>query len=160
MGVTREQKVEQSVQDFATEQVRDKGWGEDRLTILDEFPYEKFEGALTTNYVAFGFNFDDEGKAAEMGSDLKKRIYTLEFFVFGRSKLEAKSIANQIKFILDAEEVVPLKDIGEPGAPVIDSLIVVGSKAEQMVVPDPAPYQQAVYLTTCRVEDVYFASQA
>jgi len=160
MAITREAKVEQSVQDHATKVLRDKGWSEERLSILDEFPYEKFEGRLDKSYVAFGFNFDDEGKAAEMGSDLKKRIYTLEFFVFGRSPLEAKAIANQIKFALDAEEVVPLKDIGEIGAPVIDSLIVDGCKAEKMVVPDPAPYQEAVWLTTCRVEDVYYSSLA
>ncbi len=160
MAVTREQKVEQSVQDFAEAVLRDKGWSEAKLELLDEFPYEKFEGSLSKSYVAFGFNFDDEGKAAEMGSDLKKRIYTLEFFVFGRSALEAKSIANQIKFALDTDEIVPLKDIGEVGAPIIDSLVMVGCKAEKMVVPDPAPYQQAVWVTTCRVEDVYYSSKA
>jgi hypothetical protein len=160
MAVTREQKVEQSVQDFATDVLRSKGWSPDRLEVLDEFPYEQFEGSLTKSYVAFGFNFDDEGAAAEMGSDLKKRVYTLEFFVFGRSSLEAKSIANQIKFALDADQIVPLKDIGAIGAPVIDSLVVVGCKAEKMVVPDPAPYQESVWLTTCRVEDVYYSSQA
>lgn len=160
MSVTREQKVEQSVQDMAEEVLREKGWSEDKLEILDSFPYSKFEGSLSKSYVAFGFNFDDEGKAAEMGSDLKTRVYTLEFFVFGRSLLEAKSIANQIKFILDTDQIVPLKDIGEIEAPVIDSLVVVGCKAEHMVVPDPAPYQESVWLTTCRVEDTYYASQA
>jgi hypothetical protein len=160
MAVTREQKVEQSVQDYATLKLRAAGWSEKKLEMLDEFPYEKFEGKLDHSYVAFGFNFDDEGAAAEMGSDLKKRIYTLEFFVFGRSPLEAKAIANQIKFALDADEIVPLKDIGEIDAPVIDALVVVGCKAEKMVVPDPAPYQESVWLTTCRVEDVYYSSQA
>ena len=131
MAVTREQKVEQSVQDYATQKLRDAGWSEQKLEMLDEFPYEKFEGKLDKSYVAFG-----------------------------RSPLEAKAIANQIKFALDADEVVPLKDIGEKGAPVIDALVVVGCKAEKMVVPDPAPYQEAVWLTTCRVEDIYYSSQA
>lgn len=158
--VTREQKVEQSVQDFAKAVLVEKGWTKDRLEVLDEFPYERFKDTLDKTYVAFGFNFDDEGSAAEMGSDLKKRIYTLEFFVFGRSPLEAKSVANQIKFALDADQIVPLKDIGEVGAPVIDSLVVVGCKAEKMIVQDPAPYQESVWTTTCRVEDIYYSSQA
>lgn len=160
MAVTREQKVEQSVQDYATAALRAAGWSEQKLVILDEFPYEKFEGSLDKSYLAFGFNFDDEGSAAEMGSDLKKRVYTLEFFIFGRSPLEAKSIANQVKFALDTDEIVPLKDIGELDPKVIDSLVVVGCKAEKMIVPDPAPYQESVWLTTCRVEDIYYSSLA
>lgn len=157
MAVTREQKIKQSVQNFADKVVREEGWTPDRLEILDSFPYNRFEGKLDKSYVAFGFNFDDEGKQAELGSTLKTRIYTLEFFVFGRSDLEAEAIANEIKFILDTDEIVPLLDIGEVGAPQIDSLVVVGCKAEKMIVPDPAPYQESVWLTTCRVEDTYMS---
>jgi hypothetical protein len=156
VAVNRETKVETSVQAYAKERLSANGWGADRLDFMDEFPFEQFEGnLLTTNYVAFGFNFDDQGTPAELGSSLRRRIYTLEFFVFGLDELNAKSVANELKFAIDVDEVIPLLDVGAAGMPQIDSLLVKGVSAQKVLVGDPKPYERHVWLTTARVEDEY-----
>lgn len=157
MAVTREVKVETSVQAFAKVQLEAEGWNEDLVAYLDEFPFEEFEGDYTKkNFVAFGINFDDGGRPAELGSNLRKRIYTLEFFVLGMDELNAKSLANDLKFVCDVDVRVPLLDVGEEGMPVIDALIVVSCSAQKVVVPDPKPYERHIWLTTARVEDEYY----
>lgn len=157
MGVTREVKVETSVQAFAKVQLLEQGWTDDRVQYLDEFPFEEFEGNYEEqNFVAFGINFDDGGVAAELGSNLRRRIYTLEFFVLGLDEFNAKSLANELKFVCDVDVQVPLLDVGEPGMPVIDSLLVKSCNAQKVVVTDPKPYERHVWLTTARVEDEYY----
>jgi len=157
MAVNRETKVETSVQTYAMARLRADGWSEDRLTFLEEFPhYGFFDGDLTTNYCAFGFNFDDQGRPAELGSALRKRIYTLEFFLFGQDELNAKSAANDIKFALDVDEIVPLLDVGEMGMPPVDALLVKGASAQKVLIADPKPFERHVWLATARVEDEYY----
>lgn len=157
MAVNRETKVETSVQTYAEAKLRSDGWSEDRLTFLEEFPhYGFFEGELTTNYCAFGFNFDDGGRPAELGSNLRLRIYTLEFFLFGADELNAKSAANDLKFAVDVDESIPLLDVGEAGMPEVDRLLVKAASAQKVLIPDPKPYERHVWLTTVRVEDEYF----
>lgn len=157
MAVTREIKVETSVQAFAKVQLESQGWGEDRVEYLEEFPFEEFEGNFDLkNFVAFGINFDDGGVSAELGSNLRRRIYTLEFFVLGMDELNAKSLANDLKFVVDVDVQVPLLDVGEAGLPVIDSLLVKSCHAQKVVVADPKPYERHVWLTTARVEDEYY----
>jgi hypothetical protein len=157
MGVNRETKVETSVQAYAKVALENNGWGSDRLSFMDEFPFEEFEGdLLKSNYVAFGFNFDDQGTPAELGSNLTRRIYTLEFFVFGQDELNAKSVANEMKFALDVDQRVPLLDVGEKDMPQIDWLLVKGASAQKVLVNDPKPYERHVWLCTARVEDEYY----
>lgn len=157
MAVNRETKVETSVQTYAMDKLRADGWKEEKLTFLEEFPhYGFFDGDLQTNYCAFGFNFDDQGRPAELGSSLRKRIYTLEFFVFGMEEAVAKAAANDLKFALDVDETVPLLDVGSMGMPVVDRLLVVGASAQKVLVADPKPFERHVWLTTARVEDEYF----
>lgn len=157
--ITREDMVEQSVQDYvrhALFQLRD--YPESQVEILDSFPFGRFEGPLEKNYVAMGFNFDDGGEQAELGSDLKRRLYTIQFFIFGLTTVYARNLANAVKFALDTEGVVPLKDIGQAGAPLIDALIVENVSAERQIIPDPEPWQENVWTATLRVTDEYHAS--
>lgn len=161
MGVNRETKVETSVQAYAKVKLEDSGWTSDRVDFLEAFPDPEDPDTpdpdtRLRSYVAFGFNFDDQGQPAELGSNLRRRIYTLEFFVFGRNELEAKSIANEMKFILDVEERVPLLDVGEPDMPVIDQLLVKGASAQKVLVGEPHPWERHVWLCTARVEDEYY----
>jgi len=108
--------------------------------------------------VATGFDFDDEGEQAEMGSDLKRRLYTIQFFVFGQTLTLSRNIANALKFVLEREGTIPLLQVDQAGRPEIDKLILEGVSAERQVVPDPQPWQRFVYTTTLRVEDCYFAA--
>jgi hypothetical protein len=160
MGVNRETKVEMSVQAYAKARLEENGWSTDRLDFLESFPFTEFDGDVTTkNYMAFGFNFDDQGRPIELGSDLTARIYTLEFFVFGPDELNAKSVANEMKFVLDNEKSVPLLDVGEAAMPVIGKLLVKGSSAQKVLVNDPKPWERHVWLTTVRVEDEYYPGE-
>lgn len=157
MAVTREQKVETSVQAFAKAWLEVEGWDSDKVEYLDDFPFEQFEGDLKNKcYVAFGFQFDDGGVAAELGSNLKRRIYTIEFFVFGPNELNAKSLSSELKFAVDVDVSVPLLDVGEVDQPVIDYLLVKSCASQKVLVSDPKPYEHHVWLTTARVEDEYY----
>ena len=161
MGVNRQRKVEESTQIYAKAALIAKGWTEGRLGFMEVFPYDSFDGDLTTkSFLAWGFNFDDEGSAAELGSDLLTRVYTLEFFVFGKDEDTAKAIANDLKFSIDTDLAIPLLDIGEPNPAEVGSMLVAGVKAAKVLVDDPEPYQEHVWLTTARVEDEYFSSEA
>lgn len=163
MAINRETKVTQSVKVYSKIRLEQKGWSASELVFLEAFPYTdaEFDGDIEErSYLAFGFNFDDDGRAAEMGSDLKTRVYTLEFFVFADDEDEAKAIANDLKFAIDTDEIVPIVDLADDDLPQVDSLVVLGVSAKKVLVEDPDPFQEHVWLTTARVEDTYSSSLA
>jgi hypothetical protein len=154
--VTREDLIAQSVFDYAKEGLRARGYDEGRVAFIEA--WSQIAEPLEKNYVATGFDFDDEGEQAEMGSDLKRRLYTIQFFVFGQTLTLSRNIANALKFVLEREGTIPLLQVDQAGRPEIDKLILDGVSAERQVVPDPQPWQRFVYTTTLRVEDCYFAA--
>lgn len=160
--ISREDLIEQSVQDFLKAALITRGYALDEpdgpVELVETFPYH-LTGELTKNYVAVGFNFDDEGRAAELGSDLKVREYTIQFWIFGQTKAWAKNLANVVKFAAEAEHNrIPLKDYEQSGDPVIDYLCVNAASTERQIAPDPEPWQEYVWTTTVVVEDEYHAS--
>lgn len=158
MAITREDLVEQSVQDYVREALfTRKGYPADRVELLDAFPYDKFDGGLDKNYVALGFNFDDQGQQAELGSDLKERNYSLEFFVFGVTAVWGRNLANAVKFASEYDGIIPLYDYGDLAKPQIDALIVDGARAERQPINDPKPWERHVWVTTVVVQDIYHA---
>jgi hypothetical protein len=157
--VTREDKVEQSVTRYVRQALEDRGYG-DLVEIVEHFDYQGRE-QLDHPILALGYNLDSEGEGAELGSDLMTRIYRFEFVVFGTSRVEAKNIANVVKFSLQSEgadSLVPLLDIDQAGDPEIDKLIVIGSSADRAVIADPEPWQQFVWIASASIEDTYSAS--
>lgn len=159
--ISREDLIEQSVQDFLKAALTARGYslGGD-VELVETFPYH-LTGELEKNYVAVGFNFDDEGTAAELGSDLKVRQYTIQFWIFGQTKAWAKNLANVVKFAAQADDDrIPLKDYeADPDdPPVIDYLCVNASSTERQIAPDPEPWQEFVWTTTVVVQDEYHAS--
>lgn len=159
--ITREAYVEQSVEDFVRHQLFTvRGYPPEQVELLDAFPYERMEREkqLDKNYVACGFNFDNQGQAAELGSDLKTRRYTLEFFVFGLTGIWAKTLANAIKFAVDINPTVPLLDVEQPDRPEFDRLVVIGTRAEHQPIANPPPWQRNVWITYVEVEDIYHAA--
>jgi hypothetical protein len=155
--ITREDLIAQSVSDYGRQALRDRGYDEERVEwreAWDGLP----TGELDVNYVAAGFDFDDEGEQAELGSDLKRRLYTIQFFTFGQTHTLARNIANALKFVLERDGTIPLLQVDQPGRPEIDRLVVDGVSAERQVLPDPEPWQRYVYTTTLRVEDCYRAA--
>lgn len=157
--ITREDLVEQSVQEYVKNKLfNERSYDQNLVEVLDAFPYDRFNGPLDKNYVAMGFNFDDDGRQAELGSDLKTRLYTLEFFVFGMTQVWGRNLANVIKFAADNEGVIPLLDLNDIDKPQIDSLVVDGTRAERQPIQNPAPHERHVWITFVIVEDTYRAA--
>jgi hypothetical protein len=156
--VTREQMVEQSVQDFLREQLFVvRGYPTEDVELLDSFPYNRFDGPLAKTYVAAGFDFTDQGRAIELGSDLILRTYTLEFFVFGHDPLYGKNVASVVMHTLE-DGNIPLKDISKTGAPQIDVLTLVTVSKDRVPMEDPKPHEENLWLVTAKVDDEYFMS--
>lgn len=155
--ISREDLVTQSVQTFARTQIFDvRGYAPDKVEFVESFPYGLKQ--LDKNLVATGFNFDDDGEQAEMGSDLRRRVYTVEFWVFGITNTYAKNLANVLKFALDVDGRIPLLDIAQMPPVEVDTMLVEGVTAHRQIHPNPEPWQQFVWTTQVKVEDFYFAS--
>lgn len=154
--ITREELVEQSVTDFLREQIFTvRQYPSSRVELRDAFDESQFEGPLNKNYLAIGFNFDDGGVPGELGSDLVFRTYMIEVWVIGLSAQEGRNLANAVRDSMESEGRVPLKDISQTPAPIIDYLIVDPVRAQRQPVPQPKPWQEFLYIVTIPVVDEY-----
>lgn len=161
MALTREQYVTESVWDFLRANLTAAGYKTDNVTVIAEFPHKRFEeNPLDKTYVTAGFNFDDTGKPAEMGSNLKLRMYTIEFFVFGTTPTWAKNVTGAVKFSLERDGVIPLLDIADPTRPQMDALVVAGVSSQEEEAHNPLPWQENVWTVRLRVEDTYLPADA
>lgn len=151
--VTREDLIEQSIIQYARAALVNRGYPTSDWDMLDSYPYG--QQTLDKNKIACGFTFDDGGKAAECGSNLKERQHTIEFFVFGKTNTYAKSLANAIKFSLEADLTIPLLDITQAGNPEIDVLIVDQVHSRRQPLPDPEPWQEFTWYVIIQVTDYY-----
>lgn len=155
--ISREQLVTQSVEDYVRAALTARGY-DDKVDFTDAFPYT-LEEPPTRPLIAAGFDFDDPGEQAEMGSDLTLRPYGIEWWVFDGDADRARNVAHIIKFALEADGSIPVKDYGAVGEPVVGYLQVDGSSAARQAFADPEPWQENVWQTTVRVIDEYFANQ-
>lgn len=157
--ITREDAVVQSVQNFVQTGLVALGYTADKVFMRDAFPtQDERSEELDTTTVATGFNFDDGGKLAEMGSDLILRVYTVEFWTFGTTPEYGSNVAHVIRRILEEDYLVPLQDIREAGSPVIDQLTVLeprGVVVTRQIANDPRPWDMNVWTTTVKLEDFY-----
>jgi hypothetical protein len=71
-------------------------------------------GPLEKNYLALGFNFDDGGQQAELGSDLVTRRYVIEVWVIGLSGAEGRNLANAVRDSRETDGLLPLRDVTAP----------------------------------------------
>lgn len=159
--ITREDLITQSVHDYVRHQVFDvRGYPDSQVELRESFIYNLDEETFERNIICAGFDFDDEGRQAEMGSDLKTRVYTIELWVFGLTDTYARNLANAIKFAVDVEGTIPLMDIGQDPPVEIDKLIVEGVNVDRQIITDPEPWQRFVWTARVQVEDTYHASLA
>lgn len=159
MALTREDYVQQSVQDYLRSTLFGTlGFPEDQIDIIDAWDGQPLDSPLPKNVVASGFDFDDGGRAAEMGSDLTFRVYAIEFIVFGKTPTWGRNLANGVRSALEQDGVVPLVDISAAGRPEIDRLVVDSVAAARQNVPrDADEWLRYVWAVTLRLEDTYFA---
>ncbi len=156
--ITREDYITQSVFEYVRAQIFDvRDYPTDQVEIRESFVYELNNEVFDRNIICAGFDFDDEGEQAEMGSSLKTRRYTVEFWIFGLTDTYARNLANAVKFGLDAEGTIPLLDISQVPPVEIDKLVVDGVNVDRQIIVDPEPWQRFVWTTTLQVEDTYFA---
>lgn len=159
--ISREDLIAQSLYDYVEAGLRGRGYPETRVLMLEAFPYTLNEQQNGRTMLAVGFDFDDQGVAAEMGSDLKERVYTVQFVIYGPTNTEARNVANVVKFIIEGANTaggVPLMDIGQVPPVEIDRIEVEGVNADRQIIGDPEPWQENVWTTTAKLLDVYFAS--
>lgn len=157
--IPREQMVEQSVMDFARDALAARYAAE--VEVVDSFEPHVREG-LSKTIVAVGFNFDDGGAEAELGSSLRTMEHVIEFFVFGPTATWAQNVARSLQgMLLGANGLIPLLDYETAGKPEVDKLVVLddpGPRAQREIVPDPEPWQEHVWTVRVRVQDVYDAA--
>jgi hypothetical protein len=161
--VTREDMIEQSITDHIRAGLVAKGYGPTLVKLRESFPdYNERATELTVTTVAIGFNFDDGGRNAELGSDLIRRIYTIELWVFGVRADLGRNVAHVIRAIAEEDGGrIPLKDVSVAGQPVIDVLVLLdesGVKVERQIAADPQPWDSHVWTVSLRLEDYYSPS--
>lgn len=156
--VTREDLVEQSISDFLREQMFTvRQYPAARVELLDAFVESRIPSPLTKNFLALGFNFDDGGEQAELGSDLIRRQYVIEVWVIGLSAAEGRNLANATRDSLETDGLLPLRDVTQPAKPIIDWLQIDPITVARQPVPNPKPWQEFLWTVTIRVWDEYNA---
>ncbi len=160
--ITREDAVTQSAQDFVQGGLIALGYTGDKVFMRDAFPsLNERASELTVTTVATGFNFDDGGRSAELGSDLLLRVYAIEFWVFGTTPEYGQNVSHVIRRLFEQDYLMPLKDIRDQAKPVIDQLTVLqprGVIVQRQIANDPRPWDMNVWTTTVRLEDYYSPS--
>jgi hypothetical protein len=111
------------------------------------------DSTLSKTQIALGFNFDDGGRLAELGSDLTEFLHTAEVWVFGRTPAEGRNTANTIRALVLTADSIPLIDIRDNARPVIDQLLKPERQAvvvNRQVAGDPRPVGPFVWTATIR----------
>lgn len=155
--ISREDQIEQSVQQYVQGELVAKGYGPGVVKFVDSFPYQQDNSQSNISLIATGFNFDDGGEMAELGSTLRRRVVTIQFFIFGSTLTFARNLASLCKYACERDGVIPLLDIGTAGQPVIDSLYVEHASQERQIVPDAEPFQENIYTVHLKILDEYDA---
>jgi hypothetical protein len=160
--IPRETNIQQSVQDHVKEHLTTLAYIPKIIDFRDAFPSpDERATPLKKTVVAVGFNFDDGGRMVELGSDLTRRVYTTEFWVFGLTQDIGRNVANVIKEIFEAHWVVQLRDYGTAGSPIFDQLVMLderGVQVQRQVATDPHLWDMNVYTATVKFEDFYSPS--
>lgn len=154
--IDRETVIERSVDSYLRGQLYGvRGYPPDKVDILDAYPTNtQMTMPLDKNYIAIGWSTDDGGRQAELGSALKRRVYTFDFYVFGINRVWAKNLASVIRFSLESDQVIALLDPSD-GVTVIDHVDVDYVSSQQAVTRTPRPWEENCWITRLRVEDYY-----
>jgi hypothetical protein len=113
---------------------------------------------LTMTTLAFGFNIDDGGEEAEMGTNLTKYVHTLVCWTFATSPTFGKRLAYTIKHIarMNLDSIALLDFNQQPDSPQIDTLTVRRVQSRHEVNNSARPWDKYVWTTSIAVQDVAF----
>jgi hypothetical protein len=154
----RETIIERSIESYLRNQLYVvRGYPSDRVVMLDAYPdNERMSRPIDKNYIAIGWSADDGGRDAELGSSLRRRLYTFDHYVFAVSRVWGKNLASVIRFCLESEQSIALLDPAD-GQTVVGHVDVDFVSAQQAIAANPRPFEENCWITRLRVED-YFSS--
>lgn len=157
--IDRETIIERSVDAYLRNQLYTvRGYPSEKVVMLDTYPTQtQMSRPLDVNYIAIGWTTDDGGQDAELGSSLRRRLYTIDFYVFGISRVWGKNLAAVIRYCLESDDVIDLIDPSD-GVTVLGHVDVEYVSSQQAATPNPRPWQENCYITRLRVEDYYSAA--
>lgn len=159
--ITREDLIEQTLTDFLQSKLTANGYIPDVVDIREAFPsVTERSQEMTKTQVSIGFNFDDGGRPAELGSDLCIYTHTVEFWTFGLNEGEGRNVANFIKQAFRANMNIGLKDYGDEDEPVIANMEIPDARSistTRQISRNPFPWDQFVWSTVIRIQDYYAA---
>ncbi len=152
--ITREDLVVKSVTDYAKNQIRDWGYDENVWEWRERFDAEEMD-PFTKSVIGAGFDFTDQGRAAEMGSNLKLRTYHIEFAVFGHSFDLGRNISGALVEAIEQDGCIPVIDYGDDARPVLHAMEVLGVANNRAELADPQPWEAFLWIVSAQVEDCY-----
>lgn len=162
-GITREAMVRESAQEKVKSGLQLRGYTPDKVLVRPAFPTQEERATpLEITTVATGFHFDDGGTFVELGSDLTRRVCTVEFWTFGTGPEFGENVSNTIRAVFEDDYLLPLLDIRDKAKPVIDVLEILqprGVTVQRQIPNDPRPWDMNVYTTTVKIEDFYSPSE-
>lgn len=165
-GLIREELVEASVMRAVRAGLPDYAYqlatGNDPTTgdvyVREAFPTpEERAEELNVTTLAFGFNIDDGGTPAELGSNLTTYVHTLVCWVFATEPRFGRRLAHTLKHLVRRDlDVLPLYDFNQDGDPRIDSLVVMKAQTRHEVNQSPRPWDRYVWTTSIAVRDIAY----
>ncbi len=153
--IDRESIIEKSVELYLRNQLYTvRHYPTDKVVMLDAYPTgERMMMPIDKNYIAIGWSADDGGRQAELGSSLKRRIYTMDFYIFGISRIWGKNIASVVRFCLETDGTIDL--ISPSDSSVIGYVDVDFVSSQQVIANNPRPWEEFAHVTRLRIEDYY-----
>ena len=128
------------------------------ILLREAFPTPDERGQeLTITTIAFGFNIDDGGEPAELGTNLTRYVHTLMCWTFGLEMRFTRRVAHTIKNIARRRlDIIPLYDFNQDPEVEIDALSVMRTQVRHEVNNSPRPWDQYVFTTSLAVRDIYY----
>lgn len=153
--LTREDKIEDSVMKTVADALPAFNYIEgDNVHVREAFPTPQERAQeLTITTLAMGFQFDDGGRALEMGSDFYRFDHTIEWWVFATSPDIGKNLAAVVRHIMLSPGVIPIQDFSQDGAPEEGYLTVYRSARGRQIAVQPRPWDENVWTVTSRAWD-------
>lgn len=152
--ITREQIVVESVNMLVRNALA--AYPSSMWEMLPSYPYNLEKLEPNTAKIACGFTFDDGGHLFELGSNMKQRAYTIEFFIFGATLTLAQNMSDAIKFAIEQDQVIPIYDITQvPAALNGEWMELDHVHSRRQPVPDPEPWQEFTFYVAAQVTDWY-----
>ena len=128
------------------------------ILLREAFPTPEERAAeLTITTLAFGFNIDDGGEPAELGSNLTRYVHTLLCWTFGLEMRYTRRVAHTIKNIARRNlDLISLNDFNQTPEVQIDAMSVMRTQVRHEVNNSPRPWDQYVFTTAIAVRDIYY----